>query len=340
VLAALEIAQAFSFVVIGHTRGGPGNGVMPTARYDEMVREIRALHPSFVVLTGDLVYGDFEAQTVDRAAVEKDWNAVDAVFAQLDCPIHRVPGNHDLWEPTTRDLWTSRYGELQKSFEFEHSKFLLLNSCWTPAPGETGQCPPKFIRGVQLDGERLEFVRKEVAAAKDALHVFAFLGHVLWWDDDAAWWKDVHPLLKSVNTSSVFSGDLGPWKFSRLERDGIDYVQSSVEFAPPEISQMRNRESVRAISEQLDNFAYVTVFGANVHVEIKTLGATSTDHFTPERYREAHEYDAGSVGRKLFNRMDNPQKLVPWLWKLGGAAFAGGFVVALLLSWRLRRKRA
>ena len=339
-LAALLVAQAFSFVVIGHTRGGPGNGTLPAERYAEMVDEVRALHPSFVVLTGDLVYGDFEATTVDRAAVEKDWDAVDAVFAQFGCPVHRVPGNHDLWEPTTRDLWTARYGELQKSFEFGGSKFLLLNSCWTPAPGETGQCPPKFIRGVQLDGARLEFVRKEIASAKDALHVFVFLGHVLWWDEDAAWWKDVHPLLKSVNTSNVFSGDLGPWKFSRMQRDGIDYVQSSVEFANPPIVMQRNRESIRMISEQLDNFAYVTVYGANVHVELKTLGATSTELFTPAKYREVHEYDAGTFERKVFSRMETPEKLVGWLWKLGLSAFGGGMIVALALVWVLRRKRA
>ena len=145
-MSLLALAQQFTFVVVGHTRGGPGNGTLPTQRYAELVREVRREAPAFVVLTGDLVYGDFEAKAVDRAAVEKDWNAVDAVFAQFGCPVHRVPGNHDLWERTTQELWTSRYGELQKSFEHEGSQFLLLNSCWTPAPGSHEHCPPRFIR--------------------------------------------------------------------------------------------------------------------------------------------------------------------------------------------------
>jgi 3',5'-cyclic AMP phosphodiesterase CpdA len=334
------LAERFSFVVIGHTRGGPGNGKQPTARYEEMVSEIRRLAPDFVVLTGDLVYGDFEAKVVDGNAVTRDWEAVDAVFAQLGCPVHRAPGNHDVWEPTTRDIWIQRYGALEKSFEHSGSRFLLLNSCWTPAPGENAQVPPKYIRGVQLDAERVAFVRGEVERAKDAQHVFVFLGHVLWWDDSAPWWSDVHPLLTQVNTRAVFSGDLGPWKFSHLRRDGIDYVQSAVEFANPPVVMQRNREAVRMLSEQLDNFAFVTVDGDGVRIEIKTLGALSTGLFTPAMYRDVHEYDAGSFERKVFARMDTPGKLVGWLAKLGLLAFTAGVAVTLTLLWLLRRRSA
>jgi calcineurin-like phosphoesterase family protein len=338
-LAALLLAQDFTFAVIGHTRGGPGNGVLPMERYEEMVRAVRRAKPDFVVLTGDLVYGDFEAETVDREAVLKDWDAVDAVLARFECPVHRVPGNHDVWEPTTRDLWTSRYGELQQSFEHQGSRFLLLNSCWTPAPGEDGRCPPKFIRGVQLDDARVRFVEGEVESARTARHVFVFLGHVLWWDDGASWWDDVHPLLAQVNTRAVFSGDLGPWKFSHLERDGVHYIQSSVEFTEPPIVMQRNRESARMISEQLDNFALVRVEGSAVSIEIETLGALESGRFTPAKFRDVHEYDAGSFGRKVFKRMDTPEKLASWLWKLALGAGLGGALIGALATAMLRRRR-
>lgn len=338
-LAAL--AQEFSFVVLGHTRGGPGNGTLPTARYEELVREVRRCAPDFVVLTGDLVYGDFEAAIVDRDAVRRDWEAVDAVFAEFGCPVHRVPGNHDVWEPVTRDLWIERYGALQKSFAYEGARFLLLNSCWTPAPGETGQCPPKYIRGVQLDDERRAFVERESAASMSAgdAHLFVFLGHVLWWEDSAPWWSEVHPLLSAAGTRAVFAGDLGPWKFSHLRRDGIDYVQSAVEFANPPVVMQRNRESIRALSEQLDNFALVSVRGDAVRVEIRTLGALESGLFTPAKYREVHEHDAGTFERKLFQRMDTPEKLVGWLWKLGAAAALGGALIGAAAAWILRRRR-
>ena len=337
-LAAL--AQSFTFVVIGHTRGGPGNGVLPNERYDEMVAEIRREAPAFVVLTGDLVYGDFDALVVDAVAVQKDWEAVDAVFARLACPVYRVPGNHDVWEPTTRDIWIGRYGALQKSLTHEGSLLVLLNSCWTPEPGATGRCPPRFIRGAQLDPQRVDFLRSEIESAKGARHVFVFLGHVLWWEPDAPWWTDAHPLLVGAPTRAVFAGDLGPWKFSHARRDAIDYIQSSVEFTVPPNVMQRNRESVRMISGQLDNFAVVRVDDDAVRIEIRTLGALESGRFTPAQYDDVYGYDAGSFSRKVYSRMDTPEKLVGWLWKLGAGAFALGVLVTLVAARILRRKQA
>lgn len=331
--------QEFTFAVLGHTRGGPDDGMLPMERYAEMVRDVRRAKPDFVVLAGDLVYGDFHAEQVDRDAVRRDWEAVDAVFAQLGCPVHRVPGNHDVWESTTRDLWIERYGPLQQSFEFEGSLFLLLNSCWTPASGEDGQCPPKFIRGVQLDTQRRGFVTQELAAHPQAKHVFAFLGHMLWWEPQAQWWSDVHPLLAQSPTRAVFAGDLGPWKYSHVERDGIEYVQVAAEFAPAPLEMQRNRESIRAISEQLDTWALVSVSGEAVEIDIRTLGALDPALHTPSLYQAVHEHDAGTLGRKLFSRMDNPSKLVDWLWRLGLAAAAGGALIGGATVWILRRRR-
>jgi hypothetical protein len=337
-LAAL--LQQYTFAVIGHTRGGPGNGVIPTERYAEMIEEVRRIAPDFVVLTGDLVYGDFEAEVVDAVAVQKDWEAVDAQLARLGCPVHRVPGNHDIWESTTRDIWIGRYGPLQKAFEHEGSRFLLLNSSWTPAPGRTGVVPGRYIRGAQLEGDTLEFARAEIEASREAQHVFVFMGHMLWWEDDAAWWRDLHPLLTEAPTRAVFAGDLGPWKFSHVERDGIDYVQTAVEFSGPPVVMQRNREQSRAMAEQLDTFAVVRVLGEDVRIEIRTLGALTTGEYTPAKYREVHEYDKGTIRRKVFSRMDTPERLMSWLWKLGCLAFGAGVLATSAAIVLLRRRKA
>lgn len=337
ILAAL--AQQFTFAVLGHTRGGPDDGQLPMERYAEMVREVRRAAPEFVVLTGDLVYGDFLSDPIDREAVRRDWDAVDAVFAQFGVPVHRVPGNHDIWDAVSRDLWVERYGALQKSFEHDGSLFLLLNSCWTPAAGESGRCPPHLIRGCQLDAERRGFVATELAAHPDARHVFAFLGHMLWWKDDAAWWSEVHPLLAKAPTRAVFAGDMGPWKFSHVRRDAIDYVQTTFEFVPPPLEMQRNSESIRMLTEQLDTWALVSVDAEQVHIDIRTLGGLESGLFSPEKYRSVHEFAADTFGRKVFKRMDNPTKLTGWLWKLGLACALGGALIGGAAVWILRRRR-
>ena len=115
-------ASDYSFVVVGHTRGGPDNGIIPTERLTELVEDIRALRPDFVVLTGDLIYGDINKQwdpppvQLDEAALRSDWEAIDRIFATLEVPVHRAPGNHDLWDHTTLAIWKERYGPPYRSF--------------------------------------------------------------------------------------------------------------------------------------------------------------------------------------------------------------------------------
>jgi hypothetical protein len=352
-LASLPAAQAgseppvgerYAFVVVGHTRGGPENGIIPRDRLEELAREIRELEPDFVVLTGDLVYGDINRQTeppgvvLDDAAIRADWDAVDAVFAAIGVPIHRAPGNHDVWNHSTLAIWQERYGAPYQSFRHGNGLFLLLNSCWLPAPGDPRHLPPRYIRGQQLPEDQVAWIRSELDGSA-AEHVFAFMGHVLWWEPEASWWRDVHPLLAAAPTRAVFAGDLGPWKWSHLERDGIHYVQSSVEFTVPPIQMLRNREGSRAISAQLDNYVLVTVDGARVDYQVHTLGALTTGRFTPELYREINEYDDGTVARWLYSRWHTPAKMLRGVLLVGAGAFAAGLLAAATAGLIARRKR-
>jgi hypothetical protein len=339
-----QAAEEYSFVVVGHTRGGPENGIIPRERLAELVAEIRALAPDFVVLTGDLIYGDFGHQTepapvaLDEAAIRRDWEAVDGIFASIGVPIYRAPGNHDLWDHSTLAIWNERYGSPYRSFRHGNGLFLLLNSCWLPAPGDPAHLPPRLIRGQQIPPDQLAWIRAELEAGGSE-HVFAFMGHVLWWEPGAAWWREVHPLLAAHGARAVFAGDLGPWKWSHLQRDGIHYVQSSVEFTEPPLEMLRNREGSRAISAQLDNYVLVTVAGPEVDYEVRTLGAMSTGRFTPELYQAIHDYDAGTIQRRLFAKWRTPAKLMNGVLWVGAGGFAAGAALALAAAWLARRER-
>jgi hypothetical protein len=333
---AAQEAPRFSFVVAGHIRGAR-NGDVP-ARIGELVEEVSRLSPDLVFLTGDMIYGDIESETTDVSAVRADWEALDRVLAGLPCPVERVPGNHDVSDGLTRDIWIERYGALDRAFEFRGSRFLLLCSSWVPEAGQDGRCPPSYIRGRQLTPSQVEFVRREAEGARGAEHVFVLMHHMLWWKDESAWWREVHPLLAAAPTRAVFAGDLGPWKFSHLERDGIDYVQSAVEFTDVPLVMRRNRELSRAISEQLDNFLYVTVDGADVRIEVRTLGGLSTGKFTPSVHREVHEHDKGTLRRKFHDRMSTSDRAVRWLALAAGLGAALGLAGGTLLGLFLRRR--
>ena len=338
--SAEDARPRYSFVVAGHLRGN-ANGEIPR-EVEDLVSEIERLAPDLVFLTGDLIWGDIfnPGPQTDAEALRADWERLDASFARLSCPVYRVPGNHDISDATSRQVWTERYGELDRSFEFQGSRFLLLCSSWLPPGDGQERLPPSFVRGRQLTSEQVDFVRREMEAARDADHVFVLMHHLLWWKDPSPWWRDVHPLLAAGPTRAVFAGDLGPWKFSHLERDGIDYVQSTLELTLPVLRMRQNREGSRMISEQLDNYLYVSIDGPDVRIEVRTLGAVSNAKMTPAVYREVHEFDAGTFQSKVFKRVNTPERAVRWLAIAGcagmGIGLAGGALLALLFTRRAR----
>ena len=127
--------------------------------------------------------------------------------------------------------------------------------------------------------------------------------HILWWHrQQAAWWRDVHPLLVGRNVRAVFGGDFGPMKFSHMQRDGIDYLQCSIE-GIPDLKFLRNILYSRLLSQQFDNYLHVTVNGPQVTVAVKTVGEISLGKFTPQQWDAVDDYrppktsNATPVGR-------------------------------------------
>ena len=165
---------------------------------------------------------------------------------------------------------------------------------------------------------------------------------MLWWEDWAPWWKEVHPTLTDRNVRAVFAGDYGPLKFSHMRRDGIDYVQSSVENSAS-IAMLRMREPSRVLSAQLDNWVLVTVDQDGARLEVRSVGALSSEKFTPQRFREVHEYDKQGFKQRLYRKIGwSPERLFTGALEIAAAAGAGGLLAGLALAglWNLRRRRA
>jgi hypothetical protein len=334
VSGAAGAAARFSFCVLGHLRGDD-NGQM-LQNLDEVVREVTRLQPDLVFLTGDLIWGDVNnPKPADPAMIRADWVALDAALSQIPAPILRVPGNHDICDQVTRDIWNERYGALPRAFTFEKSRFFLFASGWIPEDTDQRKHPMQYVRGRKLDPTELAFLKAELELSEQYDHVFILMHHMLWWEDSAAWWRDVHPLLPGHKVRAVFAGDYGPMKFSHLERDGIDYLQSSLENVSS-LEMLRIRELTRQLSAQFDNFLYVTVDGPDVHVDVRTVGALTTDKFTPQQWRLVNEYDKNSLQRRLYARWGSqPSRLFYGVLKISAVSFLAGLVlVASLLGLR------
>ncbi|MDX1650067.1 MAG: metallophosphoesterase, partial [Myxococcota bacterium] len=219
-------ADVTRFLVVGHLRGDATGELWPWL--DVLVEDARRLAPDRVFLTGDLVWGDYNVSPVDAEAVEADWERLDAALARIGAPVHRVPGNHDTNDPVTRALFERRYGSLPRALRHRDDLFVLMDSTRTD-PATPPRLPRPHARVDALPEPRVEALGRLLEEGAPYRHAFVFLHHVLWWEEDAPWWRDVHPLLQEAGVRAVFAGDFGPLKLSHVARDGVAYWQSAVE---------------------------------------------------------------------------------------------------------------
>jgi len=315
--------SSYRFVVVGHVRRDR-TGELLHPRLGELIERIRGLNPDLVFLTGDMVWGDVDSNPANPTKVEREWQALDSALATLPMPIHRVPGNHDISDLGTRDLYFRRYGRLPQVFEFRGSRFLLLSSAWIPPDGDTRHNP--YIRPSALDSGQVRFLQTELGRPDRFAHSFVFQHHILWWEPDAPWWREVHPVMSQAGVAAVFAGDYGPLKFSFMEKDGVRYYQSSLE-GDVKLAMLRDLISSRLLASQFDNFLLVTVRGPVVDVEVRTVGETSSGKFTPHRWREVNLWQAPPppLPARLWRVVGSPKRLAVIALFSAGIFGAGWF---------------
>ena len=316
--------SSYTFVVLGHLRGGRAG---PNPKLPEVLAKVRALKPTFVVMTGDMIWGDVERNPSDRARLLREWDHLDSAMATLGVPVFRAPGNHDISDLVSRDLYTARYGKLPQVVALGQTRLVLLSTTWTPVDGDTGKM--LHLRGVDLDSTAVSWLQGELVKPGFD-HTFIFMHHLLWWEaESGAWWRQVHPLLARARVDAVFSGDLGPLKFSTRNRDRVGYFQAAIE-TEPSVGILRDLPSSRLLSSQFDNFLEVVVDGPSVDVRVHTVAEVSSGAFTPEHYGMVNAEEPMSiatVGRGIWRRVTSPM----WIAALGllaAFAFGAGWVAS------------
>jgi hypothetical protein len=329
------VKRPFSFAVLGHVRGERDHTLNP--KLGELLDHVRALRPDFVVLTGDIIWGDLfggrageaTAALPDTAVVRREWERLDSALATLHVPVYRVPGNHDISDLGTKQVWWRRYGPLPRAVERYGSRLLLVSSAWIPADNDTVR--RIVTRPPALDSAETAWLQAQLGRSQWA-HTFVFMHHLIWWDSTASWWKDIHPLLRPAGVRAVFSGDYGPLKFSHLTRDSVLYVQGSME-GIMKLNTLRAIPTSRILSAQFDNFLFVRVNGPAVDVQVKTLGEWSSPQYQPAFFQGTMEPPPPPVTgwQKWTRYLVTPRKL---------AALGGFALVAFLAGWMVGKRKA
>jgi len=328
-LPADSTARPLTLAVLGHVRGDREPGLNPL--FVEELEQLRRLKPDAVLLTGDIIWGDYDHSPADSATIEQEWEQVDSALATLRLPVYRIPGNHDWHDQVTYRAWLRRYGPLPRAVTIGRVRLLLVSTMPVPS-ADTSR---RVYTHRSLDSTQVRFLRSELADTVAYDHAFVLLHHLLWWaPDSAAWWREVHPFLAPGRVAAVFSGDLGPLKYSHLERNGVHYYQSAVENQPG-VLMLQRSPTARLISAQLDNFLLVTIAGQEVRVDVHTVGAASSGRFTPAVHREVYETPMSwEVRKKQLQEALGSLRLAA----LGSAmALCAAFLLGRL--WQRRRSR-
>jgi 3',5'-cyclic AMP phosphodiesterase CpdA len=149
----LASPDAFDFIVTGDS-----NTLKPLEQselFRQMIREFNILKPNFVVEVGDLILGG-AAQ-----GVPPQWDVFHAVIRDCKPPYFALPGNHDISDAATEQMWRDRMGPTHYAFSHGNSLFILLNSEELGAVG-------------RIAAEQTAWVKTQLASTR-AKNVFVFL---------------------------------------------------------------------------------------------------------------------------------------------------------------------
>jgi hypothetical protein len=113
------------FAVIGDNTGIARPGV-----FDAAMTQIGWLQPDFILSVGDLI----EGYSDDKAAIGRQWEAVERSIAKAGVPFIHTPGNHDVDNEVTWDLWRERRGTGYYAFTYKGALFVILNTEDPPTP--------------------------------------------------------------------------------------------------------------------------------------------------------------------------------------------------------------
>ena len=214
-----EIDGSYTFVHLTDFHIGDPRGL--TENFKEIigwkaarktVEEINLLNPDFVIISGDLTFGQlypfeytFEYQTCYE------------ILQDFDVPTFLCPGNHDGYVQTFQDglrFWEDYFGPLYYSFDYHDTHFLSINSYDWPYKSRLGFSYLVFNWGGSIQEDQLAWIENDLASHSEADQTIMMMHHNPLWDTTGdslvgnGYYNQeaILNLIRSNNVDAVFDG--------------------------------------------------------------------------------------------------------------------------------------
>jgi 3',5'-cyclic AMP phosphodiesterase CpdA len=179
-----RFSSSFSFIHISDLHVGDFRGAIEnfkeTIRWRSIrkcIEEVNLLHPDFVLITGDLVFGQlypFEYQREYRRCFE--------LLQRFDVPTFICPGNHDGYNRLGEDgfdFWEKYFGPLFYSFDYGSYHFSAVNTYDWPSKDRRAFWFIPLNWGGYISDDQLKWINQDLA---DKNMSFVFLHHNPLWE--------------------------------------------------------------------------------------------------------------------------------------------------------------
>ena len=181
-----ELQDNFTFIHLADFHVGDPRGLLESIKetigwksVKRCINEVNLLHPDFVIISGDLVFGQLYPFEYSR-----EYKKCYEMIQMFDVPTYLVPGNHDGYRRIFEDgleIWKEYFGPLFYSFNYGNYHFQAVNSFdWIPLH----RLCTSFISlnwGGSIQDEQLDWIQKDLNETDTKLK-FMFLHHNPLWD--------------------------------------------------------------------------------------------------------------------------------------------------------------
>ena len=182
-----DIDDTFTFIHIADFHIGDPRGLKENPKETigwkaarKVIEEINLLNPDFVIITGDLTFG--QAYPFEYSF---EYKTCYKILQKFQVPTFLSPGNHDGYIQTGQDglkFWERYFGPLYYSFNYGDNHFISINSYDWAKISRIGFSYLVFNWGGSVRDEQLQWIENDLQQHEQSEMISMMLHHNPIWD--------------------------------------------------------------------------------------------------------------------------------------------------------------